>query len=171
MNQEEIESLRRRISLLPEEHPLRKEAEARIKVLERQLEEERQRELRRQLARLGGEVEHLRHEFGIDLEEIRSHIAALTERVEERVRPEEVRELGRMLSEIRSFHEGLLLPWRREISRELEEKRLWADRIARGDAELVSRIEGKYGIYESYHHLPTSERWVKTTPRPYERQY
>ncbi len=168
---EEIESLQRRISLLPEEHPLRREAEARVKVLERELEEERQRVLRDQLKRLAGEVEHLRHEFGLDLEEIRSHIATLTERVEERIRPEEVRELGRMLGEIRAFHEGLLLPWRREISKELEEGRLWTDRIARGECELVSRIEGDYAIYESYLHLPTGESWVKTISKPYARQY
>jgi len=123
--------------------------------------------LREQLRHLAGEVEHLRHEMGIDLEEVRAHIATLTKTVEERIRPEEVEEIRRMVSELRTFHEALLLPWRRQISKELEERALWTDRIARGECELLNRIEGKYATYESYHHLPTCQHWVRTISRPY----
>jgi len=123
--------------------------------------------LKAHLRHLAGEIEHLRHEFGIDLEEIRAHIGTLTERVEERIRPEEVEEIKRMVSEMRAFHEGLLLPWRRQISKELEERALWADRIARGECELVTRIQGKYAVYETWRHRPTGETWVRTTARAY----
>jgi len=130
-------------------------------------EEKKPEPLREQLRKLAGEIEHLRKDLGIDLEEVRAHIATLTTRVEERIRPAEVEEIRRMVEEIRTFHEGLLLPWRREISEELETRALWAERIARGETELTNRIEGKYAIYESYHHLPTCETWVKSTPIPY----
>ena len=124
-------------------------------------------DLKARLRHLAGEIEHLRHEFGIDLEEIRAHISTLTERVEERIRPEEVEEVRRMVDEMRALLEGLLLPFRRGISKELEERALWLDRISRGECELVTKIEGKYAVYETWRHRPTGETWVRTTARAY----
>ena len=130
-------------------------------------EEKKPEPLREQLRRLAGEVEHLRRDVGLSLEEVRAHIATLSERVEERLRPEEVAEMGRLVSDIRMFMTGLMLPWEREIREASAEAELWRRRIERGEAELVNRIEGKYAIYESYHHIPTCETWVKSTPIPY----
>lgn len=121
-------------------------------------------ELRAELRRLGGEIEHLRHEFGIDLEEIRAHIGTLTERVEERLRPEEVAEIGRMVADMQLFLRGLMLPWREEIKKTREERELWRRRIEKGEAELVDEIIGKYAVYRSYHHLPSCETYVETSP-------
>jgi len=130
-------------------------------------EEEKDEELRAELRRLGGEIEHLRHQFGLDLEEVRAHIATLTARVEERLRPEEVAEIARLVSDMQMFLSGLMLPWRREIIETREERELWRGRIERGEAELVNEIIGKYAMYRSYHHLPSCEIWVETTPLPY----
>lgn len=124
-------------------------------------------ELKAELRRLGGEIEHLRHEFGVDLEEIRAHIATLTERVEERLRPEEVAEIGRLVADMQLFLRGLMLPWRKEIEKARGERELWRRRIERGEAELVDEVIGKYAVYKSYHHIPTSETWVETMPLPY----
>jgi len=82
-----------------------------------------------------------------------------------------VGEIREMVQQMRAFHEGLLLPWRTQVAEEMEARRLWADRIKRGEAELVHRIEGKYAIYESYHHIPSCETWVRSTPKPYISQY
>lgn len=124
-------------------------------------------ELKAQLRHLGGEIEHLRHEFGVDLEEIRAHIATLTARVEERIRPEEVAEVGRMVADMQMFLSGLMLPWRRELEEAREEKELWKRRIERGEAELVNEITGRYALYKSWHHLPSCETWVETIPLAY----
>lgn len=167
MPEDEIETLRRRISLLPESHPLRQEAITRLQALERQRAEERREELRGRLQRLAGEVEHLRHEFGIDLQEIRVHIVKLTEAVEKRVRPEEVAEVGRMVADMQMFLSGLMLPWQKKITEERSVRELWRDRIKMGEAELVNEILGKYALYRSYHHLPSCQTWVETTPLPY----
>lgn len=126
-----------------------------------------QEELRAELRRLAGEIEHLRHEFGIDLEEIRAHIGTLTERVEERLRPEEVAEIGRMVADMQLFLRGLMLPWREEIKKTREERELWRRRIEKGEAELVDEIIGKYAVYRSYHHLPSCETYVETSPLSY----
>jgi len=130
-------------------------------------EEKKPEPLREQLRHLAGEVEHLRKDLGIDLEEIRAHIAALSERVEERLRPEEVAEIGRLVSDMSIFLRGLMLPWRREITEAQAERELWEGRIARGEAELINRIEGRYATYESYHHLASCQTWVKSIPRAY----
>jgi len=122
-------------------------------------------ELREQLKRLAGEIVRLEAEIGGSIDKLRGAVGVLATEVRERVRPEEVAKVHQMVSEMRAFHEGLLLPWRRQIADELETRRLWAGRIERGEAELVTRIEGKYSIYEDWHHLPTSEHWVKSTPR------
>jgi len=121
-------------------------------------------ELKRRLGHLAGEVEHLRHDFGIDLEEIRSHIAALTAKLEERISPEEVAEVGRMVTDMRLFLSGLMLPWRKEITGAREERDLWKRRIERGECELVNEIQGKYALYKSWHHLPSCDTWVETLP-------
>lgn len=128
-------------------------------------------ELREELRRLADELGRMKEEIGGEVGRLAGAIGVLATEVRARVRPEEVEEIRRMVSEVRTFHEGLLLPWRREIAEEMETRRLWADRIALGECELEHRIEGKYAIYESYHHIPTSERWVWATPRPYTRQY
>lgn len=157
----EIVRVERLISLLPEAK--QRPYETRLEELKRRRAELEEAETpRARLSRLAGEIERLRHTLGIDLEEIRAHIAALMARVEEKVLPEDVEQVRRMVGELRTFHEGLLLPWRRGISKELEERALWASRIAKGEAVLEARIEGAYAVYESYHHLPTSQRWVKT---------
>lgn len=123
--------------------------------------------LRKELRRLAGEIEHLRHEFGVDLEEIRAHIATLTARVEERITPEEVAEVGRLVADMETFLRGLMLPWERQIRVARAEKALWRRRIERGEAELVNEIYGKYAVYRSYHHLPTCETYVESSPLPY----
>lgn len=127
-------------------------------------EKKRPEPLREQLRRLAGEVEHLRHDLGIDLEEIRSHIATLATRVEERIRPGEVAEIGQLVADMQMFLSGLMLPWRGEIEAAREEKELWRRRIQRGETELANEIVGKYAIYRSYHHLPSCETHVETSP-------
>jgi hypothetical protein len=129
--------------------------------------EEKKEPPREQLRRLAGEVEHLRRDIGVDLEEIRAHIATLSARVEERLRPEEVAEIGRLVTDIQMFLSGLMLPWRKEIAEARKERELWEGRIARGEAELVNQIQGKYAIYRSWHNLSTCETWVETHPLPY----
>ena len=126
-------------------------------------------ELRERLTHLAGQVEALRHEMGIDLEEIRAHIVKLTERVEKRVSPEEVAEVGRMVADIQMFLSGLMLPWTKKITEARTEKELWRERIRRGETELVNEIMGKYAMYRSYHHLPSCQTYVETTPLPYGR--
>ena len=121
-------------------------------------------ELKRRIRHLAGEVEHLRHEFGIDFEELRAHIAAFTIKLEERISPEEVAEVGRMVTDMRLFLSGLMLPWQKEITGAREEKDLWKRRIERGECELVNEIQGKYAFYKSWHHLPSCETWVETLP-------
>jgi DNA-binding transcriptional MerR regulator len=162
---EEIARTQRQMALLPEEK--QRPYATRLEELRRKeadLVEQIQRE---KLKRLAEEIEGLRRDIGLDLEEIRAHIATLAGRVEERLRPEEVAEIGRLVSDIRMFMTGLMLPWEREIREVRAETELWRERVEKGEAELVNRIEGKYAVYESYHHLPTCQTWVKSTPIPY----
>jgi len=76
-------------------------------------------ELKKRLSHLAGEIEHLRHDFGIDLEEIRAHIATLSTKMEG-IRPEELRpeveEIGKLVTDMRLFLSGLMLPFERRTT-------------------------------------------------------
>lgn len=162
---EEIARVKRQIAILPEER--RTPYETRLVELEWTEAELEGRAAKERLRHLAGEVERLRHEMGIDLEEIRAHIASLTERIEARISPEEVAEIGRMVADMQMFLSGLMLPWTRKITEAREEKELWKERIRRGECELVNEITGKYALYKSWHHLPSCESYVESIPLPY----
>jgi len=160
----EITSLKRKIELLPPEHTLRRQYETKLAELQTQLEAEaRQKEI----SVLRGEMERLSTELKGEAARLAGYIGMLAAEVRATTTPEEIAALKAMVEEVREWHEGLIMPWKEKITRELATKKLWLDRIARGECELVSHVMGKYADYESYHHLPTCETWVRTIPRPY----
>lgn len=159
---DEIARVKREIAILPEERRI--PYETRLAELERTEAELEGKLARETLRHLAGEVEHLRHEMGLDLEEIRAHIANLTARVKERIKPEEVAEVGRMVADMEMFLSGLMLPWRKELAEAREESELWKGRIERGEAILVDEVIGRYAAYRSYYMPATGETWVQTTP-------
>lgn len=110
------------------------------------------------------EVEKLKAEMTGSVEKLQGFVGVLATEVKV-VAPERVDEIRHMVAEMGEVIQGLLMPFNRQINKEMADRILWHHRIARGEAVMEHRIEGKYAVYESYHHLPTCERWVRTRAR------
>jgi hypothetical protein len=160
---EEIATVQRQIELLPEEK--RPAYQARLEELRRTEADLLDRQQREDLKKIAAEIEKMKWTLGGDIDKLRGALGALAAEMREKVLPEDVARVKAMVGTLQMFHEGLLLPWTKEITEEITTRALWQGRIERGETELVHRVVGAYAIYESYHHLPTCQTWVKTIPR------
>jgi len=110
------------------------------------------------------EVEKLKSEMTGSVEKLQGVVGALSTEIKV-VAPQQIDDMRHLVAEIGEVVQGLLMPFHYRVKKEITERTLWYHRIARGEAVVERRIEGKYAVYETYHHLPTCERWVRTSAR------